>query len=69
MALDGVVGYSDEHIWQHSSKVVCCTLRLQVKRDCGEQKITAQVNKFLSQSLLIALCYLNRITLHILLII
>ena len=45
--LDGVLGYSDAHFWQHSSEAVAGTLHIQVAPSANEQKVVAMVSTLL----------------------
>ena len=43
LSIDGVISYSDEHFWRHSSRVLCGTIHVQLQPDSSEQKVVAQV--------------------------
>jgi len=43
LSVDGVLSYSDEHFWRHSSRVLCGTIHIQLKPEAREQKVVSQV--------------------------
>ncbi|XP_074651021.1 proton-coupled zinc antiporter SLC30A5-like [Tubulanus polymorphus] len=45
--VEGVLGYRDQHFWQHSSDVLSGNIHLQVAPDASEQKILSQVTPIL----------------------
>ena len=47
--LDGVLGFSDSHFWQHSSESVAGTLHVQVAPSANEQKVITMVMNFLRE--------------------
>ena len=41
--MDGVLSYRDEHFWEHSSKVLCGIIHVQVTPSSKEQRVISQV--------------------------
>ena len=47
--LDGVLSYSDPHLWQQGSESIAGTLHLQVAPSANEQKVITMVTTFLKE--------------------
>lgn len=50
LSIDGVVSYSEEHFWRHSSRVLCGTIHVQLEPDASEQKVVSQVSGLLKEA-------------------
>ncbi len=47
--LDGLLTFSDAHIWQHSSDTIAGTLHVQVAPSANEQKVITMVTNYLRE--------------------
>lgn len=42
-SMEGVLGFSSPHFWEHSPSLIVGSIRIQVKEGANEQKIRVQV--------------------------
>jgi zinc transporter 5/7 len=55
-SVDGVLSYSEEHFWRHSSRVLCGTIHVQIEPDASEQKVVAQVTSLFKEAGISNMC-------------
>lgn len=49
MSIEGVVGYSDVHVWKYAKSTVVGTIHLQIAPDASQQKILNQTTTIFKQ--------------------
>lgn len=47
LSIEGVLSYRDQHIWQHSSDVMCGIVHIQVSQTASEQHVTTHATSIL----------------------